>query len=125
MTLAAFWLALPWFGLTIVAYAAPPLSPLITIAAGITWAAGVALVVSHWTSGSDFGDRHRLALIIGALTASWLEGFIIVSSAGAVDAIGKLLLDLLAIALLALLAREVKRRARPSDLGSSSAGKPV
>jgi len=125
MGLAAFWLALPWFGLTIVAYAAPPMSPLITIAAGISWAAGATLVVGHWTTGSDFGDRHRLALIIGALTASWLEGFIIVSSAGAVDAIGKLLLDLLAIALFVLLAREVKTRARPSDLVSSSAGKPV
>src|SRR6266550_1054122 len=122
--LAAFWLALPWFGLTIVAYAAPPLSPLITIAAGISWAAGVTLVVRHWTSGSDFGDRHRLALIIGALTASWLEGFIIVSSAGAVDAIGKLVLDLLAIALLGVLAREVKRRVRSNAPGSSASVNP-
>jgi len=125
MGLAAFWLALPWFGLTIVAYAAPPMSPLITIAAGISWAAGATLVVGHWTTGSDFGDRHRLALIIGALTASWLEGFIIVSSAGAVDAIGKLVLDLLAIALLVVLARQVKRRVRSNAPGSSASVNPV
>ena len=77
---------------------------------GVVWAPGAAAVVRHWAGGSDFGDRHRIALITGALTASWPEGFVAVISAGAVDVVGKLVLDLLAIVLLVALARSIKNR---------------
>jgi hypothetical protein len=112
MGVVAFWLALVWFVLTLLAATRPPLSPAIAILGGLLWAAGTGLLVLRWTTGADFGDRHRVALVFGALVASWLEGFIIVANGGAVDVLGKLVLDLAGVALLTVLAVHVRRRER-------------
>jgi hypothetical protein len=114
MGVAAFWLALAWlFVLVLLAFFKPAaVNPALAIAGGLLWAAGAALLVRRWAGGSDFGDRHRVALVFGALVASWLQGFVVVASGSAVDVLGKLVLDLVGVALLAVLAVRVGRRPR-------------
>ena len=116
MGIAAFWLALLWL-VVLIGFAAqrPALSPLAAILGALVWAAGTGLLVLHWATGADFGDRHRLAIVFGALVASWLQGFIIVASGPAIDILGKLVLDLVGIALLAVLALRVRRRLRSAE----------
>jgi hypothetical protein len=114
MGVAAFWLALAWLlVLVLLAFFKPAaVNPAVAIVGGLVWAAGTALLGRRWAGGSDFGDRHLVALVFGALVASWLQGFVVVASGSAVDVLGKLVLDLVGVALLAVLAIRVGRRPR-------------
>ena len=107
-----FGMALPWFILAILAYAGPATLPAyIPISLGLAWAVTSLFLIRRWSSNPGWQDIHRLALIIGALVASMLAGFLIVGSTlSPVDLMSKLVLNVVAVVLLIYLARKIHRR---------------
>ena len=106
----AFALALPWFGLVFLAYGArPELPPAIALAGGLILAAGAGVVFGKWSRRDGWADRQRLAAGGGALGASMLVGFAILKlgQAGRIDVVGKLILNLIAVACLIRVARRL------------------
>jgi hypothetical protein len=113
--LAGFGLGAAWVGLLLLAYGVAPKLPV-----GATYAiAGLLALVGwtrirRWSSSPAFGDRHRVALIIGALVASMAVGFVATFAISSrLDIAGKVVLNVLALALLLVLARRIgDRKAR-------------
>jgi hypothetical protein len=105
----AFIFALFWWILIALPYTPPAAlqgaSPLVPIAAGLVWATLALLVMSSLSSDrKGWGDRHRFALIFGAIVANMLGGTIVILAADRIDQIGKVVLDLAAFTLLVALA---------------------
>lgn len=119
---AAFLLSLPWFSLAILPYIVPSTIPFsIWIMIVLIWAVAACLVVRRWSSSSHWQDSHRLALSLGALLASMLAGFIINGPAlSAFDLAGKIVVNVIAIVLLASLARKIRQRTVTHDQPSHS-----
>jgi hypothetical protein len=108
--LTASGLGLLWFvGLGMACAGAPPV---IAIAYDVIVAAGTILLGVRWSARRGWRDAHRLAIIIGAYVVSMLFGFL--AQAGptfsAFDRIGKLVIDVVALVLLAMLAWWLGRR---------------
>jgi hypothetical protein len=111
----AFGLGLPWFVLIFLAYGAVPSLPwIVPMVAGVVWFAAAFSSITSWSRRSDWHDSSWLALIFGAILASMIAGFLIFWFGGAIaiDVIGKLVLNLIATALLAGLGRHVSQRSR-------------
>jgi hypothetical protein len=109
----AFVLTLPWFGLVFLAYGAwPSLPRAIPMILGIALAAFCYLLVARWSASSGWTDSNRVALIFGAICASMLAGFGVLhsSAAPAIDVIGKIIFNVLAVALLIRLGRKIRMR---------------
>jgi len=111
--LIAFVLSLPWFALFVLAYGAIPTLPAaIPLVAGLGLAGVAFSLIHHWAQSPVWQDPSRLALTYGALIASMLAGFMIFKLGGAlpIDIVGKLVLNVVAIVLLARLGRKVGTR---------------
>jgi hypothetical protein len=82
-------------------------------------------LIRRWSAGPAWRDAHRLALISGALVASMGAGFVINGpTLSPVDLVGKVVLNVMAVLLLAYLAWKLHRRratqvALPSEPGQS------
>jgi hypothetical protein len=63
----------------------------VALAGGLCWAILAFCLVLRWISSFDWGDTHRLALVLGRVTAWMLGGFVVFKVAGAlrIDWIGK------------------------------------
>jgi hypothetical protein len=63
----------------------------VALAGGLGWAILAFCLVWRWISSFDWGDTHRLALVLGGVTAWMLGGFVVFKVAGAlrIDWIGK------------------------------------
>lgn len=85
-------------------------SPLIPLGIGLVWAGLALLVVRYLSTANGWQDRHRLALIFGAVLASMVGGVLVILAATPLDQIGKLVFDLIAIILLARLAWHLRKR---------------
>jgi hypothetical protein len=112
--LIAFIFGLFWWILVILAYLPADTvsggSPLIPIIFGAAWGL-LTFVTVRWLSGAaNWQDRHRLALIFGASVASMLAGTLVVLAGEPIDLLGKFVLDLVAIVLLAMLAWRLRAR---------------
>jgi hypothetical protein len=110
----AFGFGLAWFlliGMAFVPAASfQSASPLVPIGFGLAWV-GLGLAIVRWIStAAGWGDRQRLALIFGALLASMLGGVLEMLTAAPIDIIGKTVIDLAAIVLLARFAAVVRKR---------------
>jgi len=108
-------LSIPCFMLTVVAYGGSPnLPPWILLAGGIVYALISLLLVRRWASSADFSELHRFALAFGALIANMSAGFMVLA-AGAlmIDWIGKSLLNVIAVVLMVMLGRRIRRRIAP------------
>jgi putative flippase GtrA len=107
-----FLLSLPWFSLAILPYLVPPTIPTaISIMIGLIWAVFAFLLIRRWSSSSTWQDSHRLALSIGALLASMLAGFLINGPVlSPFDLAGKIVVNVIAMMLLASLARSNRRQ---------------
>jgi hypothetical protein len=108
----AFGFALPWFGLLFLAYGAwQALPPAIPFVIGLGIAAAAYLWIARISRSSDWGDSSKLALVIGALVASMVAGYpvLILARAPMFDLVGKLIVNAIALVLLARLASRVRR----------------
>lgn len=109
----AFIHGIVWFVMIALAFtpanAIPGASPLLPIAIGVAWVGLGLLAVRYLSRASGWNDRHRLALIFGALLAAMLGGFLTLIGAPSVDQIGKLCFNLIAIFLFARLAWHLRR----------------
>ena len=86
-------------------------SPLIPVFFALIWAGLTLLVITSLAvARKGWQDRHRLALIFGALVASMLGGALSIITASPIDKLGKLIFDLIAIALLSYLAWRLRKR---------------
>ena len=106
-------LALPWFALILLAYGAIPTLPVvIPLVAGLGLAGVAYSLIGRWAKCTAWQDTSRFALIFGAVLASMLAGFLIFQLGGAmpIDVVGKLVLNVVAIALLIRLGRAAQIR---------------
>jgi hypothetical protein len=109
--LVAFVLGLQWFGLIFLAYGAVPRLPSwIPLVSGLALAAGAFGLIASWYRRAGWTDSHRLALVFGGMVASMLAGFPVFLFGGAlaIDWIGKVVLNVVAIILLKCLARRIQ-----------------
>lgn len=79
----------------------PPAAP---IAFAVVVAAAALLAFGRWAGARGWSDRHRLAATTGALVASMGMGFVANDVSNLVNLVGKIVLDLAALVLLAVLA---------------------
>jgi hypothetical protein len=107
--LTAFGVGLLWFIGLGLAYAG--VAPAVAIAFDLLVAGGAILLARRWSARAGWRDAHRLAIILGAYTVSMLFGFL--AQAGpsftALDRLGKLAIDVVALALLAALGWRLRR----------------
>ncbi len=82
------------------------------IAGALVVASAAGLLLRRWAGAPGWTDRHRLAVVIGALTASMAAGFL-ANQFGAVDLTVKAGLDIAALAGLAVLYRFFTVVAKP------------
>lgn len=77
----------------------------------LLWALAAFFLIRHWSAGPAWQDAHRLAVIFGALVASMGAGFVINGpTLSPVDLMGKVVLNVMAVLLLAYLAWKLHRR---------------
>lgn len=108
--LAGFGLSLPWFALPVLVFAGPvPFSASFPILVALVWAAGALFLLYRWTSSQAWTDENQLALIIGALSASMLAGYLESGIQLPLDLVGKLIFNLMAVLLLGYLAWNIHR----------------
>jgi hypothetical protein len=69
----------------------------------------MAWLLRQWTAACDWNDRHRLALVTGAIVSHSLFGGAILADTTA-DRVGVAVLGTLTIALLALLGTRIRAR---------------
>lgn len=109
--LVAFVLSLVWFILPILVFVGPvPFSAVIPIGIGVAWAAGALLLINWWMGSPAWQDDQRLSLIIGALMASMLAGFLESGIQLPVDLVGKLVFNVVAVVMLIYLAGRIHHR---------------
>lgn len=115
----AFLFSVFWWVLVGLAYipasSFPGVSPLIPIGIGLAWAGLALLVVRSLSSASGWQDRHRLALIFGAVLANMGGGVLVIVALPPLDQVGKLVFDLIALILLACLAWRLRKRRQVSQ----------
>lgn len=114
--------ALLWFGLTLGVPRALP--PAIGIAPALVLAAAVTITLARWCQAPTWSTRHRLALIAGALCGNSAAGFVVVPGYSTPDLAGKVVIDVLALAMVGWAARSDRRIVpdRPSSNPTSRAG---
>lgn len=113
--LTAFVAAASWFALLLPIPAAVTRIPAVSataLALGIATTA--MIVISRWSRTTDWDDRHRLALLTGALIASMAAGFT-ANQFTTIDLLAKSALNLAALGGLCLLRRKLRHRSRSTD----------
>jgi hypothetical protein len=111
--LTAFLFGFPWCLLVLLAFGMAPTLPFaIPMIAGIGWAGAVFWLITRWTSSHDWHDTHRFAVVFGGVGACMAAGFLVFAVGGAlpIDWIGKVVLNMLAVFLMAGLGRRLRRR---------------
>lgn len=88
---------------------------LVPIAGEAVVATSTAVLIRRWSGRRGWSDLHRLALVCGPLLASMVFGFFFVTAGSRVDQAGQGVASLVAIALLALFARRLRRPAGSAD----------
>jgi hypothetical protein len=101
--LLAFALALPWSVVLLLAYGAlPDLPAALPTLAGLTWLCTASLIA--WCADYDrWPARSRRAALLGSLLAIVLGGFLTFTNPSSIDLSGKIVLDALALLLVARL----------------------
>jgi apolipoprotein N-acyltransferase len=107
-----------WFTLTVSwamfgawARAVPAFVPLLL---ALILAITCGLVARRWTRAVGWSDRHRLAVLSGALVTAMAEGFVSNDLSDPVNLIGKIVLNAVAVGALVLLARKLRRTGTPA-----------
>jgi hypothetical protein len=108
----AFTFSLSWFGLLAFAFdLIPTAPPVISLLVGLILGGGVLFLIRRLSSSTGWNHNHRLALIIGGIVASMLAGFWASGIVLEIDFIGKIVFNVVAVVLLAQLAKKLLNRA--------------
>ncbi len=109
--IGTFLLGIPWWVLiSIVFIPNVPVAPAIPLAAGLLWAILAYVTIRRWSSGTDWGDMHRWAVVFSAVLVCMMGGFAGSSAWPRIDLIGKAVLNGIAVACLLALARTLSNR---------------
>jgi hypothetical protein len=109
--LLVFVLSLLWFGLVAFAYDVIPKIPAtVPIILGLILAGTVLFLIKTLSMCTNWRDAHRFAIIFGGLAASMLAGFWASGIVLAIDFVGKIVFNVIAVILLILLAWKHFRR---------------
>jgi hypothetical protein len=99
-TAGALWAVL-WYGLVLLGFGiAPWFPPAVAIVSGLILAAVILFCLPRWAADPRWGRGQEFGLIFGTMLGSMTAGFIGFIGAAQVDLIFKILVDLLAVALL-------------------------
>jgi hypothetical protein len=113
MAVSAMVLGFPWSVLMILVFVPQMGLPLwIPMVVGSAWGIAAALLVHRWSSSAGWHDGHRWAIAFGALLVCMIAGFLGSSYWPPMDVIAKALLNIVAVVLMAVLARRVEQRLR-------------
>jgi hypothetical protein len=82
----------------------------IPMAAGMAWAAMAFVIVCRWASSTGWTELHRWTIVSSAILVCMALGFLGSSSRLKMDVIGKVILNLIAVALLILLGRKIRQQ---------------
>jgi hypothetical protein len=117
-----FVVSLLWFVLVAFAFdTIPAIAAPIPIIAGLVLACTVLFSTKRLTASINWGDTHRLAIIVGGLAASMLAGFWASGIVLAIDFIGKIVFNVIAAILLLYLALELRKRSLREESPSLAA----
>jgi len=106
-----FVLSLLWFVLVAFAFNTFPTVPVvIAVALGLALAGAVLFLILKLSKNSGWDDEKRLAIIIGGLFASMVAGFWASGIVLAIDFVGKIIFNVIAIVFLVSLARSLHKR---------------
>jgi hypothetical protein len=107
--IGGFLLGMPWWVLISLVFI-PNISidPPIPLAVGVLWAVFAFFVIRRWSSGAEWGDMHRWALIFSAILVCMLGGFGGSSVWSRMDLTGKAVLNVIAVLCLLVLARKLR-----------------
>ncbi len=103
----------PWYALMALIFAPTVkhnFSFWLPMAVGVVWAFLVFLVVRYWSSSPGWNDMHRWSAVFAATLVCMIAGFSGSSSWSRMDFIGKIVLNLIAVAGFVMLARKIRRR---------------
>ena len=104
-----FVVSLTWFYLVFLAYFKNiNLPAAIPAMAGLIMASGFFALITNWSGRSGWQDKHRFALVFGAMIASMSAGFIVSGMTLPIDFLGKFVMDLIALSLLVFLRRRIR-----------------
>ena len=99
-------LGFPWYVLITLVFVPRPAHPLwIPMAGGIVWAALAYLAVRRWSSSAGWGDQHRWILASSATLVCMVAGYSGSSSWLRMDLIAKVVMNVIAVALLLMLGK--------------------
>jgi hypothetical protein len=118
----SFVLGTPWCALVLLGFGAVPSLPYgIPLFLGATWGLLAFVVMKRWTSSPGWTDLHRFSVVFGGVLACMAAGFVVFAVGGAllIDWVGKAVLNLIAVALLATLGHRL-RSERPPDIQEES-----
>jgi hypothetical protein len=109
--LAALVLGFPWYGLMALVFGTLSSPPLwLPMAAAAVWGTGAFLLIGRWTTATEWRDIHRWGLSFGALLVCMVAGFLGAPGWSRTDTVAKAVMNLVAVACMALLARRIARR---------------
>jgi hypothetical protein len=96
----ASWAVL-WYGLALLAFGiAPAFPPTVAVAIGLLLTACILFFLPRWTIDAGWQRRHTYAVIFGTMLGSMAAGFVGFLNAAPADLYFKILVDLLAVALM-------------------------
>lgn len=115
--LAALMAGLGWFEVIGQQFSPKPMQPFwVVIAAGLVWAALAFVLFTWWSSCLAWSETHRFAAAFGATLACMPAPYLSIASWPAIDVVGVVIFDALAIVGFLLLARKVFARAKAAPL---------
>jgi hypothetical protein len=108
-----------WFMLIGQNFVPKPIEPFwIAIAGGSAWAALAFLLFVWWSSRPAWGKAHRFAAATGATLACMAAPYLTIATWPKLDAVGKVIFDVLALIGFVLLARKLFARTK-TDKGDA------
>jgi hypothetical protein len=118
--------AVLWYGLVLLGFGiAPRFPPSVAVVAGLSVAAVALTILPRWAAHTKWRPMHQYSIIAGVMVGSMTVGYVGFIGATALDLYGKVILNLIAVALLIVLGVEVRRQeVLTFDIGSSAPRKP-
>ncbi len=111
VVLATLMLGFPWYGLMALVFGGPRELPLwIPMVAASLWGLAAFVLIRRWTTATGWRDIHRWALSFGGLLVCMIAGFLGAAGWSRMDTIAKAVMNLVAVACMAVLARHIVHR---------------